>query len=107
MTAGRGVIHSEMPVVTSGDLHGAGMISLGCTRALVLFGFLEWGSGGRLRAPRCWWSQPCGEHRSSPPVPCMLPGCACNPTGLNKPCPARCSGVQASSCGSTCLPRTR
>lgn len=22
MTAGRGVIHSEMPVVTSGDLHG-------------------------------------------------------------------------------------
>jgi len=26
MTAGRGVIHSEMPVVTSGDLHGELML---------------------------------------------------------------------------------
>lgn len=50
MTAGRGVIHSEMPVVTSGDLHGGGMFLLGCTPRAVHVCFGEGSSLGELAA---------------------------------------------------------
>lgn len=48
MTAGRGIIHSEMPIVTKGDLHGFQVRLASCGEEA---GSLRWSREGRGSGP--------------------------------------------------------